>query len=174
VGLRVVGIQLRAQIIARMTVVGYQCSSDRPSSRQVVSTCDEARILGTSSCSDFLRENGLRGYLRTSILRRYDLSHGHRITSSSIDRTHVLFQVATTVPVFCREQPLQRPSPATMTLSRKLGPTSLPFNSSVYYFELKIDDEKAQCRHQTSKLYHISDPYHFLYPTLGLLVVSIP
>jgi hypothetical protein len=61
-----------------------------------------------------------------------------------------------------------------MTLNRKLGPTSLPFNSSVYYFELDIDDEKAQCRRQTSILYHIFDPYHFLYPILGLLVVSIP
>lgn len=115
-------------------------------------------------------------------LGRDDISCGHQINPPSIDRTHVSFMscsssnyhLATACQVSGRERPLQCPSPAAMTLKRTVGPTPLPFNSSVYHFEVDIDDEKAQCRRQTSILYQIFDPYPFLYPILCLLAVRVP
>jgi hypothetical protein len=175
---RAVGIQVSAQNIARMAIVGYQRFSDRPFSPRVIIIDGQTRSLGTSSRSDFLRKNGWRG----NSLGRYDISCGHQINPLSIDGTHVSFMscsssdyhLSTTCQISGRERPLQCPSPAAMTLKRTLGPTPLPFNSSVYHFELDIDDEKAQCYRQTSILYHIFDFYPFFYPILFLLAVSVP
>jgi len=72
-----------------------------------------------------------------------------------------------------RERLLLHPSQAGMFLNRTSDFAPLALENAIYYLDIRIDSEEAQCCRLTLILCRISHPYKFLYPALCYLNVRL-